>query len=203
MSTTEAECLDALREAAERLGESPTKKQYVELDVTPAASTILRVVGGWNEAKERAGLETYEQGENGGMAVEPKPDWVEIPEDKEWEALSGQQRWYYKNRDWRQDVKNQRKARLRRWLYEYKRDECECVRCGETHPACLDFHHVEEKTMDISRMVNHGFSKESIRQEMDACVIICANCHRKEHYEIPDSEHEKWRSGDDVSHAND
>ena len=106
MSTTEGECLDALREAATRLGESPTKKQYVDLDVTPAASTILRVVGGWNEAKERAGLETYEQGENGGQPVEPKPDWGEIPEDREWEGLSGQQRRYYENRDRRQDVKN-------------------------------------------------------------------------------------------------
>lgn len=203
MSTTEGECLDALREAAERLGESPTKKQYVELDVTPAASTILRVVGSWNEAKERAGLETYEQGENGGQSIEPKPDWIDLPEDREWVALSGQQRWYYKNRDWRKDVKNQRKARLRRWLYEYKRDECECARCGESHPACLDFHHVGEKTMDISRMVNQGFSRESIREEMDACTIVCANCHRKEHYEIPGTEHEKWKSSDDPSHAND
>jgi hypothetical protein len=57
--------------------------------------------------------------------------------------------------------------------------------------------------MDISRMVNHGFSKESIQEEMDACVIICANCHRKEHYEVPDPEHGKWRSTDDVSHGND
>jgi hypothetical protein len=194
MATSEADCLDALREARERLGESPTKQQYEDLGLTPAASTILRVVGGWNEAKEKAGLETYEQGENGGQSIEPKPDCVELPEDKEWETLSGQQRWYYKNRDWRQEVKNQRKARLRRWLYEYKRDECECTQCGESHPACLDFHHVGEKTMDISRMVNHGFSRESIREEMDSCVTICANCHRKEHYEIPDTEHGKWKS---------
>ncbi|MEF8885483.1 MAG: hypothetical protein V5A44_10225 [Haloarculaceae archaeon] len=53
-STTEGEWVDALREAAGRLGESPAQKQYVDLDVTPAASTIPRVVGGWNEAKERA-----------------------------------------------------------------------------------------------------------------------------------------------------
>ncbi|PSP47285.1 hypothetical protein BRC60_08715 [Halobacteriales archaeon QH_1_68_42] len=63
------------------------------------------MVGGWNEAKERAGLETDEQGD-GGQPVEPKPDWGEIPEDREWEGLSGQQRRYYENRDRRQDVKN-------------------------------------------------------------------------------------------------
>jgi hypothetical protein len=185
MRTSEDECLDALREAAEVPGESPTKQQYEELGLTPSSTTIRRIVGGWNEAKEQAGLETYEQNEHCGQPVQPKPEWVDLPDDREWEELSGQQRWYYKNRDWRQDVKDRRKARLRRWLYEYERVECDCDRCRESHPGCLDFHHVDEKTMDISRMVNHGFSQESIRAEMETCVVICANCHRKEHHEEP------------------
>ena len=46
MTTTEQECLDALREAAERLGESPTKAAYEDLGLTPASATIIRVVGG-------------------------------------------------------------------------------------------------------------------------------------------------------------
>jgi hypothetical protein len=82
VETSESECLDALREAAERLGESPTKQQYEDLGLRPAASTVIRVVGGWNEAKERAGLETYSQGENGGPPVQPKPDWVELTRDR-------------------------------------------------------------------------------------------------------------------------
>jgi hypothetical protein len=53
MRTTERECLDALQEAAERLGKSPTKAEYEELGLRPASATIIRVVGGWNEAKER------------------------------------------------------------------------------------------------------------------------------------------------------
>ncbi len=56
--TTAEECLEALREAAERLGESPTKAQYEELGLTPASATIIRTCGGWNDAKEKAGLET-------------------------------------------------------------------------------------------------------------------------------------------------
>ncbi|WP_394295529.1 homing endonuclease associated repeat-containing protein [Natrialba chahannaoensis] len=55
--TTEDECIEALREAAERLGESPTKAQYEEIGLTPASATIIRTCGGWNDAKERAGLE--------------------------------------------------------------------------------------------------------------------------------------------------
>jgi hypothetical protein len=43
--TTEHECLRSLREAADILNESPTKAQYEHLKLTPAASTILRVVG--------------------------------------------------------------------------------------------------------------------------------------------------------------
>jgi len=63
--TTEGECLEALREAAERLGESPTKAQYEELGMTPASATIMKTVGGWNEAKEQAGLETFDRGATG------------------------------------------------------------------------------------------------------------------------------------------
>ncbi len=44
--TTEDECLEALLEAADRLGESPTKAQYEELGLTPASATIIRTCGG-------------------------------------------------------------------------------------------------------------------------------------------------------------
>lgn len=180
--TSESRCLDALREAAERLGESPTKAQYEELDLTPASSTILRVVVGWNEAKERAGLEIYTQEEGGGIPVQPRPEGVEIPADREWAELTPQQRWYYKNRGRRIDRKEVRRRRLQQWLTEYKREYCTCERCGETHPACLDFHHIDEKAMDVSRMANHGYSKQRIREEMEVCIVLCASCHRKRHY---------------------
>ena len=53
---TEAECIETLREAARQLGESPTKTEYEELDIQPSSTSILRVVGSWNEAKALAGL---------------------------------------------------------------------------------------------------------------------------------------------------
>jgi len=181
MTTTPEECLDALREAARRLGESPTKAQYEALDVTPSTTTILRVLGGWNEAKERAGLETYTRTEGGGRPVEPKPADVEIPADCTWEGLTPQQRWYYKNREYRIERKEVRRRKLQRWLTEYKHEHCECEGCGESHPASLDFHHVGEKKLNISQMANHGYSRERIEQEMEVCIVVCANCHRREH----------------------
>ena len=184
--TSEAECIRALREAADRLGESPTKAQYEALGLRPASATVVRTFGGWNAAKEAAGLETYEQHGSGGSDVLPKPGNVELPDGLHWEELNPQQRWYYKNRKRRIVVKRRRKQKLRRWFHDRKRDEYSCQRCGEDHPACLDFHHVGEKDRGVAEMVNFGHSKESIQEETDRCVVLCANCHRKEHYEAPD-----------------
>jgi hypothetical protein len=183
MRTSEQECIDALREAARRLDASPTKAEYEDLDVTPASTTIVRVFGSWNEAKDAAGLQTFEQGENGGIDVTPEPEWVEIPEGVEWTELSPQQRWYYKNRKARIETKEERRRELRRWFYELKRDEFVCTRCPEARPPALDFHHDGEKEGNISAMVNDGYSRSRIRDEMERCVVLCANCHRKEHHE--------------------
>lgn len=179
--TSEEECLYALREAAERLEKSPTKTEYENLELTPASTTIRRIVGGWNEAKKRAGLETYSQDDNGGMDIQPKPEDLALPDDKEWSHLTPQQRRYLKNRDHRITVKDRRRNELRRWFFDVKRDELRCTRCGEQRPAALDFHHQDEKTGGVSKMVNDGYSKARIREEIDRCLVLCANCHREEH----------------------
>jgi hypothetical protein len=111
--TSKEACLEALREAADRLGDTPTKAEYEALGLTPASGTIIRVMGGWNAAKEAAGLETYEQGGSRGSRVAPKPDWVELPPDENWEELSGHQRWYRKNRERQQGKKRRRRRMLR------------------------------------------------------------------------------------------
>ncbi|ELZ06684.1 homing endonuclease associated repeat-containing protein [Natrialba aegyptia] len=184
--TTEAECLDSLRRAAEQLGESPTKAQYEALGLRPASATIMDVMGGWNAAKERAGLETFDPCVSGDHPIQPKPDWVELPADVEWTELTGQQRWYYKNREERIERKDRRRSEIRHWLYAYKDRHCECERCGEGRPPCLDFHHPDEKNHGIATMVVNGHSKSSIRAEIERCIVLCANCHRLEHADPPD-----------------
>ena len=181
VTTTEAECIEALRDAADRLGESPTKAAYEELELQPAASTILRVMGSWNEAKEAAELETYA---STGSRVGPKPENVDLPDGVEWEQLSVDQRWHYRNVEWNEERTLKRRARIRAWVNEVKCTRG-CSRCDETDPTCLDFHHPdpENKRMAITRMVTFGYGKESLREEMDKCEVLCANCHRKEHYE--------------------
>lgn len=185
MTTTEKDCITALWKAADRLDESPTKRQYENLGITPVASTILRVMGSWNEAKDRAELTTYDRSEFGGTEVQPQPEDVDLPDGVVWTELTGQQRWYYKNRERRIARKDERRRKLRQWLHAYKREECECRQCGEGHPACLDFHHQGEKTLGVSEMVVYGYSKNSIEEEIERCSVLCANCHRKEHYVNP------------------
>lgn len=58
-----------------------------------------------------------------------------------------------------------------------------CSLCDESEECCLDFHHVESDTKEetISRMVALGNSWERIQSEMEKCILVCSNCHRKLH----------------------
>lgn len=72
---------------------------------------------------------------------------------------------------------------IRAWFRNYKKT-LKCSKCPEKHPACLDFHHLNpaDKTDTVIRLVHNGASKDRILAEMAKCVVLCANCHRKEHY---------------------
>ena len=147
-----------------------------------------RILGGWNEGKEQACLETYTRrdgGRKGGTEIQPKPDRVTLPDGYVWKDLTAQQRWYYKHREHRIKVKDERRARLQRWFYEFKRDEVARTRCGEGRPRALDFHHTGEKEHAVSEMITDGYSKQRILEEIDRCIPLCVNCHRKDTSPIP------------------
>lgn len=76
----------------------------------------------------------------------------------------------------------QRKAytTVRAKLNEYKLGKA-CICCGEDEPACLDFHHLDpnEKDFTVTQSMNRKW--ESILAEIQKCVVLCANCHRKVH----------------------
>lgn len=58
---TRADCIEALEEAAEKLGQAPSQSAYLQLDLQPGVDTIKRLFGSWNAAKEEAGLVTWEK----------------------------------------------------------------------------------------------------------------------------------------------
>lgn len=61
-----------------------------------------------------------------------------------------------------------------------------CMLCGEnSHPSVLEFHHkFDNKDIGISQNVTLNLQK--VFAEIQKCVCLCANCHRKVHANILD-----------------
>ena len=60
-----------------------------------------------------------------------------------------------------------------------------CARCEEKHPACLEFHHRDQKAKQftISIAAQRNWNLERIIEEIKKCDVLCSNCHRKEHWD--------------------
>ncbi len=74
-------------------------------------------------------------------------------------------------------------AKRREWYRTLKSNlSCEC--CGESHPACLDFHHRDpsKKFLEVSVMVRDKYPIYRIQEEVDKCSVLCKNCHAKQHW---------------------
>ena len=54
--------------------------------------------------------------------------------------------------------------------------------CGEDRWYVLDFHHIGDKDFNISQKVQEGCSLDTIKKEIEKCIVLCANCHREVHY---------------------
>lgn len=83
----------------------------------------------------------------------------------------------------------QLKNRIKKWALEYKGNKCEICGYNKCEEA-LEFHHLNpnEKDFCISdRDIKLNWLK--IKEELDKCQLVCANCHR----EI----HSKEKKGDD------
>jgi hypothetical protein len=57
-----------------------------------------------------------------------------------------------------------------------------CITCGYSKNfAALDFHHTNPETKDFEIGSGHTRKFESIKQELDKCILLCSNCHRELH----------------------
>jgi hypothetical protein len=76
----------------------------------------------------------------------------------------------------------ERKRRLTTFIRSLK-TKCSC--CSETHPAALDFHHLDptKKEGDLRKALVRGWSEKRILIELAKCIVLCANCHRKLHWQ--------------------
>ena len=91
---------------------------------------------------------------------------------------------YVQNRQKILKRKTERKKAIAKEFAEYKATLC-CTKCGQDHPAALDFHHVKyhSDNKKIFKLVAAGCGWERIIEEVAKCVVLCANCHRIHHYE--------------------
>jgi transcription elongation factor Elf1 len=91
-------------------------------------------------------------------------------------------RWYANNKESEKNHVKKRKFKIKKWFESYKKN-LQCTHCSENHPATLEFHHsMKNKEKSISDMIHNGYSIDSIKKEISKCVLLCSNCHKKEHY---------------------
>lgn len=54
-----------------------------------------------------------------------------------------------------------------------------CLDCGEKDIRVLEFDHVKDtKINDVSSLVWRACSIQTIKNEINKCEVVCANCHR-------------------------
>ena len=70
-----------------------------------------------------------------------------------------------------------------RLVAEYKQSKS-CAVCGETESVCLDLHHIDPSEKEFSIAQARHFSLKRLQKEIQKCVVVCANCHRKIHANI-------------------
>lgn len=71
--------------------------------------------------------------------------------------------------------------RNREYVNDYKKKHS-CNRCGDKRWYVLDFHHLTDKKFEVSVGIFRGLSLDKLQSEIDKCELLCANCHREEHY---------------------
>jgi hypothetical protein len=74
---TRDDCIYALEYVAEKLGRSPTKREYIEhnRDTDPSHTNLRKFFDSWNDGKEAAGLKTFSKDISGKeTGIEPEDE---------------------------------------------------------------------------------------------------------------------------------
>lgn len=59
-----------------------------------------------------------------------------------------------------------------------------CVKCGyNKYAGALDFHHLDPSKKDFTIARRKNCSLETIKPELDKCILLCRNCHAELHFE--------------------
>lgn len=91
---------------------------------------------------------------------------------------------YIKKRKSNSESVCDRRRKLKQMAVEYKGNKC--VFCGYNRCiGALEFHHINPEEKDFS-IASSGTTKSwaRIKEELDKCICVCANCHREIHNNI-------------------
>jgi len=78
----------------------------------------------------------------------------------------------------------ERQQEFKKKCVEYKKGSCSC--CGyKNYVGALEFHHSDptKKDFSLSQVKLLSFN-DKIREELDKCILLCANCHRELHAKL-------------------
>jgi hypothetical protein len=67
-------------------------------------------------------------------------------------------------------------------LIGYKGGKCEFCGYSKCNNA-LEFHHKDPTKKDFN-ISSHSYSFDRMKLEADKCLLLCANCHREEHFRL-------------------
>jgi hypothetical protein len=76
---------------------------------------------------------------------------------------------------------HKRRKKIRQMAVEYKGGRCQV--CGYNHCIeALEFHHANSSGKDFS-ISEKGYTRswDKVKEELDKCILVCANCHREIH----------------------
>ncbi|HOZ56458.1 MAG: hypothetical protein BWY51_00975 [Parcubacteria group bacterium ADurb.Bin316] len=95
--------------------------------------------------------------------------------------MSKDKRKYSDRAEYLKNAVARRRKNIRQQAIDYKGKKCAI--CG--YNKCLqalEFHHIENSNKDFGISAK-GYTKswDSVKRELDKCVLLCANCHREVH----------------------
>ena len=72
-----------------------------------------------------------------------------------------------------------RRKKVAQFIQEHKTKNCICNDCKESYPYwMLEFDHLDNKSFAVSQWRQHTLDIEKVKEEIEKCEILCANCHR-------------------------
>lgn len=77
-----------------------------------------------------------------------------------------------------------RRDKIKILSVEYKGGKCSI--CGyDKYIGALEFHHLDSDEKDFG-ISEKGYTRawEIVREELDKCILVCANCHRELHQDL-------------------